>query len=209
MYSWPAEVVGEGCLNFIFELMVMIFSGVDVEIFSSVIRWKIVEERFVAQDADIDVAVLTHVDTISIGLLQKDFNVAILQVIAFHDSFTNCTNGVLRPLIFCCLRPLLPNLQMYFPNFEPLSGLLPFLYSSTHHRKIDTEGNKYIRAPFNGLQKTTLLCKIFKINGHFMQKTAVNFDYLSTVTEVIAFSGYAQGGYRGGAIAITPPGLSD
>ena len=94
MYSWPAEVADEGCLNFIFELMVMIFSGVDVEIFSSVIRWKFVEERFVAQDADIDIAVLTHVDAISIGPLQKDFNVAMVQVIAFRNSFTNCTDGV-------------------------------------------------------------------------------------------------------------------
>ena len=33
-----------------------------------------------------------------------------------------------------------------------------------------------------------------------MQKTAVNFDHLSMVAEVIVFNGCAQGGYHGGVI---------
>lgn len=41
-----------------------------------------------------------------------------------------------------------------------------------------------------------------------MQETAENFDHLSTVAEVIAFSVCAQEDYCGGAIAITSSRLN-
>ena len=41
-----------------------------------------------------------------------------------------------------------------------------------------------------------------------MQKTAVNFDHLSMVAEVIVFNGCAKEAYHGGSIAITSSRLS-